>query len=281
MMKTTGVKSFAHAARAIIVAIVIASITTPPSIAAIEPGPGSYVIKKGVFLVARESIKSPTFRKSVILLTHYGPSGTVGVIINKPMETKVSEALPGVEKFRERPDRLFFGGPVLKNSIVLLLRSKEKLPESYQVLDDVYFTSSVNALNHVLAEAEGETERRARVFAGYSGWAPGQLEHEINRGDWEVVKADAASVFDKDPEKLWQELTGPPPEMWIRNDKPEPALHTRRSSARPARRISRETSGGPWARNRLKERDQAVTSTTDPAFLIMSTTCAPSAFWTS
>lgn len=169
-------------------------------------------LKKGVFLVAERKLKDPNFEKTVVLLTHYGPTGTVGVIINRPTETSLSEALPEIKELENSRELLFFGGPVLKRGMVLLIKSGEKMVESYHVFGNVYFSGSVKAL----AKALSDEDAAARVYAGYAGWAPGQLEFEISRGDWRVIEADEASIFERDPGTLWDSLMRPEDQLWIR-----------------------------------------------------------------
>ncbi|MGK7346649.1 MAG: YqgE/AlgH family protein [Candidatus Nitrospinota bacterium M3_3B_026] len=169
-------------------------------------------LKKGVFLVAERKLKDPNFEKTVVLLTHYGPTGTVGVIINRPTETSLSEALPEIKEFENSRERLFFGGPVLRKGMVLLIRSAEDVAESYHVFGNVYFSGSVKALTKALSDEDSS----ARVYAGYTGWAPGQLEFEINRGDWRVIDADEMSIFERDPATLWDSLMRPEDQLWIK-----------------------------------------------------------------
>jgi putative transcriptional regulator len=164
----------------------------------------------GVFLVASNRIMDPRFSRTVILLTQHGPEGAMGVIINRPTEHRLSDLLPDVEALEGRSDRLFFGGPVAVNAIVVLLRSAEevKLEHTERVFGDVYFSGSPEAFTYIIGRGkEGEA---IRGYAGYAGWAPGQLEGEITRGDWAILGADASAVFRKEPSTLWKELSPEP-----------------------------------------------------------------------
>jgi putative transcriptional regulator len=164
----------------------------------------------GVFLVANHRIIDPRFSQSVILLTQYRPQGAMGVIINRPTEHRLSDLLPEIAALEGRSDRLFFGGPVAVNAIVVLLQSAEevKLEHTEKVFDDVYFSGSPEAFAYVIGrEKEGEA---IRGYAGYAGWASGQLEAEIARGDWSILGADAFTVFRKEPSTVWKELSPEP-----------------------------------------------------------------------
>jgi putative transcriptional regulator len=109
-----------------------------------------------------------------------------------------------------RSDRLFFGGPVAVRAIVVLLQSAEEveLERTERVFGDVYFSENPEAFAYIIGrEKAGEA---IRGYAGYAGWAPGQLEAEIARGDWSILGADAFTVFRKQPSTVWKELSPEP-----------------------------------------------------------------------
>lgn len=166
------------------------------------PGGPQREIANGVFLVADPRLVDPNFNKTVVLVIHHGLDGTLGLIINRPTTTALSRLLPEVKQFQGHPDTLYIGGPVLQKVLLLLFRSTSGA-QSNQVLDDVYFSQDMNAL----ADALGQKDQTAfRVYAGYAGWASGQLQNEFDRGDWRVIRADADAIFKKDPETLWPEM---------------------------------------------------------------------------
>jgi len=159
---------------------------------------------QGMLLVADRDMRDPRFRRSVILLVRHDKDGTLGVIINRPTKLPIAHALPQIEGMEERPEVLYFGGPVALQMVSLLVRSPQPLEESWHVGADVYFTTSERTLVDVLAGDLPITG--LRVLFGHAGWAPGQLEHELARGDWHLTDLDAASVFAADPESVWPEL---------------------------------------------------------------------------
>lgn len=158
---------------------------------------------KGTFLVAKESLMDPNFSKSVVLLTNYGEEGVLGIVINRPTEVKLSSAVPGMKGIEKRLDKLYIGGPVARNQLLILFRPDVPSAKTYHVVDDVYFTGDFLALLKIANVEGGEY----RVYAGHSGWAPGQLDAEIARGDWLILPADGDTVFDKDLTQVWQKLT--------------------------------------------------------------------------
>jgi len=129
---------------------------------------------------------------------------------------KVSSALPDIEGLKDRGDLLFFGGPVAVNRLLMIVRAEKAPPEALHVSGDIYASGSMKALRHVL---EGRArERDIRLCAGYAGWAPGQLDAEVSRGDWLVAPADAAAIFDEKPSELWGSLLARIEGQWARRD---------------------------------------------------------------
>jgi putative transcriptional regulator len=158
---------------------------------------------RGKFLVAGRNIIDPFFSESVVLLINYGEKGAMGLIINRPTEMKLSVLFPEVEGLEEA-DPLFFGGPVDRQRMMLLVRSGSGPEGALRIFDGIYMSASRAVLERMAgSSAPGES---FRMYSGYAGWAPGQLEAEIARGDWHVVQADAETVFEKDPSAVWPEL---------------------------------------------------------------------------
>jgi putative transcriptional regulator len=116
----------------------------------------------------------------------------------------LSEALPDQESLKGRKDVLFFGGPVMRQGLVFLVRGSNPPERATAVLRDVYFTGDTELITDLLKRAE--PTRGLRVYAGYTGWGAGQLQSEIARGGWHIVPADSETIFDKDPARIWPEL---------------------------------------------------------------------------
>jgi putative transcriptional regulator len=157
-----------------------------------------------IFLVADPGLQDPNFRETVVLVTHPREGGPWGVIINRPLDHRLNEVFTEYETLKNRKDVLFFGGPVARDGLVFLVRSSKPPPRAVPVLRDVYFISDIDWIDGLLQRPE--PTRGLRVYSGYSGWAPGQLQSEISRGGWHVLPADAETVFDKDPAHIWPEL---------------------------------------------------------------------------
>ena len=207
LSRTTGLILGVTVFAALLGTIPADSARRTPAADAGEPG---QKLGAGVFLVATHRIIDPRFSQSVILLTQYSPQGAMGVIINRPTEHRLSDLLPEIEALEGRSDRLFFGGPVGVNAIVVLLQSAEEveLEHTARVFGDVYFSGNPEAFAYIIGR-EKEDEA-IRGYAGYAGWGPGQLEGEIARGDWSILGADATTIFRKDPSAVWKELSPEP-----------------------------------------------------------------------
>ena len=183
-----------------LVVIIVMLLSNAPAVCGAEPGPSS--VANGVFLVASPTLNDPNFNHTVVLVIEHGSHGTLGVILNRPTDMLLSEALPGVRALGGTNHRLFAGGPVQPSAMLLLSRSKEPLPDMRSVFDHVYIGGTPEILERMLSRAAPAD--RFRAFAGYAGWAPGQLGAEMRQGAWAVLSPDN-EMFDKDPAALWQE----------------------------------------------------------------------------
>lgn len=171
------------------------------------------VPKKGVFLVAERNMPDPRFQRSVILLLVHGAEGTLGVIINRPTEIALSEAVPDLEGIENREHRLFFGGPVAMESLLFLVY-KEMPPEPVaHVLGAVHWGVNRTVLESLLLEDKPDSE--LRIYFGRAGWAPGQLDAELMDGSWRLFQAPAEILFDQNPATLWDTFMDGSSQPWI------------------------------------------------------------------
>jgi putative transcriptional regulator len=178
--------------------IVLTALHGAPAVAGPEFSPSS--VEKGVFLVASPSLNDPNFRETVVLVLEHGPQGTLGLILNRATDMLLSEALPDVSVLKGTTHRLFAGGPVQPNVLLLLSRLKNPQPGMRSVFGNVYVGGAPDALERIITQAGSAASFRA--FAGYAGWAPGQLGFEMIQGSWAVLSAES-DLFDRDPAALW------------------------------------------------------------------------------
>jgi putative transcriptional regulator len=155
---------------------------------------------KGHLLVAGPALVDPNFHRSVVLVGEHGEEGALGVILNRTSESTVDEAVPELAALVEGSAPIHVGGPVQPSAIVVLAEFVEPERAETLVLEDIGFLPS-----EIDPDELGEL-RRARVFAGYAGWGPGQLDDELREGSWIVEPADPEDVFTADPGELWSEV---------------------------------------------------------------------------
>ena len=169
-----------------------------------DVGGPTLVPKKGRFLVATDNLAGTSFKETVILVTHFSARGATGIAINRSAHIPMNEAFPSVKELSDVKDSLYLGGPVQTNGIFVLMKTKRPHAGMKNITDDIYFTVGLNAIIHGLPKAtKGEA---TRAYAGFAGWAPGQLQLEIERGDWLIVEAESDIVFAEEPDSLWKRL---------------------------------------------------------------------------
>ncbi len=154
-----------------------------------------------ILLVARAELPDPNFKDSVVLvMNNIGPA-PAGVIINRPTTIGVSRLFSDLERLAQLDDKLYFGGPVDISSVSFLFRAETPPEHATEVLGGVYISTNRELLRKLLGREK--PMEGLRIFIGYSGWSPGQLEAEIARGDWALAPAEAGVIFDRKSEHPW------------------------------------------------------------------------------
>jgi putative transcriptional regulator len=161
----------------------------------------------GRLLVATPLLGDPNFRRTVVLVVEDEPGeGTLGVVLNRPTEVPVGRVLEPWTGLASDPSVVFHGGPVSPNSALgLAIVPGDEEPVGWRPLDSLARPARLG-----LVDLETPPELLAggiasfRVFAGYAGWGPGQLQAEIEEGAWYVVPAEPSDAFAAEPGRLWQ-----------------------------------------------------------------------------
>lgn len=153
---------------------------------------------RGRLLVATPPLTDPNFDRTVVLVLEHGPEGALGVVLNRPTEVEVKEILPLWSEKAAEPAVMFTGGPVGTGSVIAVGRPTAPC-DLVSVLEGVVVVD----LAHDPLEVPVED---VRLFHSYAGWAPGQLEAEVDAGGWFVVDAAAADMRTEHPEQLWREV---------------------------------------------------------------------------
>ena len=150
----------------------------------------------GKLLLANGSLFGDVFRQTVVLMAEHDENGALGFVLNRPTPMIVDHAdSPGSLDFVEAT--VFSGGPVQQSLLSVIAEFVAPEHATKLIFDAVGFLN--------LEASEATAIRRARVFAGYSGWGPGQLDDEIEEGSWVITNATADLVFEVDPDELWRE----------------------------------------------------------------------------
>jgi putative transcriptional regulator len=166
--------------------------------------PGSS-LTKGRLLVATPPLEDPNFDRTVIYVLEHHDEGALGLVLNRPSPEQLGEPLDGWVDLQTDPSLVFSGGPVETDALIALARTSQPLDDAGDHLaplsgdiasadlaaDPALVVSSIDAL---------------RVFRGYSGWGPGQLEDEIEAGAWMVLDPDPSDLFTSDPGDLWRHV---------------------------------------------------------------------------
>ena len=158
----------------------------------------------GMLLVATPQLVDPNFADTVVLLLDVDEDGALGVVLNRPSPVAVSEVLEGWGGVVAQPEVLFQGGPVSTQGALAVgwLREADDVPVGFR---EVSGELGVVDLDTPVELIDGSLYGM-RIFAGYAGWGPGQLEDELVEGAWYVVESEPGDVSSPEPERLWREV---------------------------------------------------------------------------
>ena len=154
-----------------------------------------------ILLIARDDLPDSNFADSVVLvMNNLGPA-PVGIIINRPMPIPVSRLFPDLKRLAPVRDKVYFGGPVDFGSVWFLFRAATPPEHAIQACDGVYLSADRRLLLQLLARDKPMDS--LRIFVGHAGWAPGQLEAEIEQRDWTLKRAEKEAIFSGKSEHPW------------------------------------------------------------------------------
>jgi putative transcriptional regulator len=157
---------------------------------------------KGRLLLATPPLEDPNFDRTVIYVLEHHDEGALGLVLNRPMDEQLSEPLDAWVTLQSDPSQVFAGGPVEPDALIALARTTGAVDDEDHLAplnadiasadlsaDPVLISSTISAL---------------RVFRGYAGWGPGQLDGEIEAGAWMVLDTEPGDVFTDHPDDLWR-----------------------------------------------------------------------------
>jgi putative transcriptional regulator len=153
---------------------------------------------RGQLLIAGPGLLDPNFWRTVVLIVEHSEEGALGLVLNRPSETTVGEAVAELEDTLDVDDPLYIGGPVQPSALIVLGEFEEPGDAALVAFGDV----------GVLANGSHDDPppqlRRGRAFVGHAGWGPGQLDSELERRDWITEPARTQDAFSDDPGALWE-----------------------------------------------------------------------------
>jgi len=154
---------------------------------------------RGQLLIASPQLLDPNFCRSIVLMVQHDEAGALGLVLNRPSQTAVSDAWKQVSDLPcllEGP--LYHGGPM--DGPLMVLHTDASVSD-IKIAAGVHFSAEKDSVLHLATSGQGQM----RFFVGYAGWAPGQLENEIDEGAWLAIPADEQVVFSEDGDQ-WHRL---------------------------------------------------------------------------
>ena len=158
--------------------------------------------EQGKLLISEPFMNDPNFKRSVVLLASHNEEGSVGFVLNRPMELKLEQIL---DEFEGNDFPIFDGGPVQRDSLFYVHTLGDAIPDSINILGDLYWGGNFETVKALL-HGKKVSKNELRLFIGYSGWGPEQLQAEIKSNSWLVAPASIDIVMTNDWNKLWKEV---------------------------------------------------------------------------
>lgn len=158
--------------------------------------------EKGSILLAEPFMDDPHFKRTVILLCEHNDEGSFGFVLNNYIVAGIHEVMDGMPYF---DGRISIGGPVKNTNLYYVHTLGEKLPGSIEVIDGIFMGGDFERLKEMLVHDEVPSDA-LRFFVGYSGWAPEQLDDELERNSWFVTSSTPNMLMNTDEQELWNEL---------------------------------------------------------------------------
>lgn len=158
---------------------------------------------KGKLLIASPNLCDPNFVRTVILVCEHTADGALGLVLNRPSDVRLEQVMPDLDGAECLREPLRQGGPVQTDSIFILHDDDDGGGE--EIADRVHFAADMGVLGHLLGRARDGDAPRFRLYAGYAGWAGGQLEFEMSQSSWITSDVHAAGVLEAGAADAWPE----------------------------------------------------------------------------
>lgn len=162
-------------------------------------GHENLIPQQGRILISEPLLSDTYFKRSVVLITEHNENGSVGFVLNKPIELMINEVLGDFPPFEAQ---VYIGGPVAKDTIHFIHTLGNIIPESVHVVDNIFWGGDFDYLKKVVAKGTVKPNQ-IRFFLGYSGWRPLQLEEEIEENAWLVAEVESAKIMSAEKD-IWE-----------------------------------------------------------------------------
>jgi putative transcriptional regulator len=159
---------------------------------------------QGTFLLASNELRDANFFRTVVLLLEHTPDGAMGLVINRPSAVTIRHALSIGGPMNAGDAPVFIGGPVETKSLFILHNCAALGGTDREIAPGVFLAGSEHSFDAVVKPPETDNIPRFRLIAGYAGWGAGQLEGELERGDWHILPADESLILEDDPYGIWE-----------------------------------------------------------------------------
>lgn len=164
--------------------------------------PEDKIPAKGKILISEPFLPDTFFSRSIVYLTDHSPQGSVGFILNKKIDLKLSNAITGFDGWDEH---LNMGGPVAPDTIHYLHTMGDMIPKSVLVEDNIFWGGDIDSIRDLVASG-GIARAQIRFFLGYSGWSAGQLERELKEDSWVIARVKPEIIMNNRGEDTWKSV---------------------------------------------------------------------------
>jgi putative transcriptional regulator len=179
--------------------------------------------QKGRILIAEPYLNDIYFKRSIVFLTEHNDEGSIGFVLNKPVNLQIEEIINDFPNF---DCNISIGGPVNTNTVHYLHTLGDLLPNSVHVCDNIFWGGNFDAIKNLVNE-KSVLKNQIRFFLGYSGWMPKQLDEELAQNSWLVSTIRPELVMNHNMNEIWKEVLnclGNKYKMWI-NSPENPSLN--------------------------------------------------------
>ena len=157
------------------------------------------MLKTGITLLAEPYLIDPNFKRSAVAIVDHHAEGSVGFVLNHPLDWRVSDVM---NNFPDFDDFMSFGGPVQRNTLHFLHRLGPVINDSIHVVGDIYWGGDFEQLTAKIEVGEADPSN-VRFFLGYSGWEAGQLEYEMLHDSWVITELTTDLIFETPSDQVW------------------------------------------------------------------------------